>query len=192
MVRGLAASSRLLVDPATNLIPSALSIDELQTTALLTARVARRMAGGDVRAGEAYTAGLLHDLGWLVLAAAIPDVQPWLASHADEPSPELERRMLGYTHADAAAYLLALWGLPQSIVDAVAHHHTPRRGRAGGLAGVVHVADVLVGDGLRRYGLITGRQPMDLEFVRSLGVDDQLPGWTQLVDAEIRALLPSL
>lgn len=97
------------------------------------AALARRIAlinGGD--SGEcdaAFTAGLLHDLGWLILAANRPGAYRIIAEASrDLPIAERsaqERRHAGATHAEFAAYLLGLWGLPDRIVEAVAYHHTP-------------------------------------------------------------------
>ena len=42
------------------------------------------------------------------------------------PLHEAEVRVIGASHAQVGAYLLGLWGLPQSVVDAVAHHHSPQ------------------------------------------------------------------
>lgn len=129
------------------------------------AALARRIAtinGGE--AGErdaAFTAGLLHDLGWLIVAANRPTAYRTIAEAprdlpiADRSS--LERRHAGATHAEFAAYLLGLWGLPDRIVEAVAYHHTPLAhldpaigSVAGSVAGcdgallAVHVANALV------------------------------------------------
>ena len=55
-----------------------------------------------------------------VLAAA-------LAVSEDIPMQEAERRVLGASHAEIGAYLLGLWGMPNTLVEAIAHHHTPER-----------------------------------------------------------------
>ncbi len=97
------------------------------------AALARRIAainGGDSSERDAaFTAGLLHDLGWLILAANRPTAYRTIAdAPRNLPIPErsaLERQQAGATHAEFAAYLLGLWGLPDRIVEAVAYHHTP-------------------------------------------------------------------
>lgn len=77
---------------------------------------------------DAYLAGLLHDVGKLVLAAKRPD--EFACAIADARSgrisgEESERRAIGASHSEVGAYLLGLWGFAPSIVDAVLHHHHP-------------------------------------------------------------------
>lgn len=69
--------------------------------------------GGDRR--EAFAAGMLHDIGRLVLASVMPEEMagtPAGAAHAAR-------------HAKVGGYLLGLWGLPPAVIDAVARHHDP-------------------------------------------------------------------
>ena len=77
-------------------------------------------------AHDAFTAGLLHDLGKLALAMNFPEEYQFamaMASEKSRPAWETEKEVLGATHAQAGAYLLSLWGLPSSIIRAVAGHH---------------------------------------------------------------------
>jgi len=108
-------------------------LDELHAHGLEVAIVASRLMGDGESGVLAFTGGVLHDLGELVMGAAPPDVVE-----------ELEGRV---SHADAGARLLALWGLPASLVEIVAHHHRPSRaGERAGLTPLlaVHLANVLV------------------------------------------------
>jgi putative nucleotidyltransferase with HDIG domain len=113
------------------------------------ARVVARALGmpPDVSA-EAFTAALLHDVGKLVLAGSLPDDYGVVVDQADSDHLAtwvVEREMLGATHADVGAYLLALWGLPDGIVEAVAWHHRPSEcgAPAGSPLTAVHAADVI-------------------------------------------------
>jgi putative nucleotidyltransferase with HDIG domain len=77
---------------------------------------------------DARTAGLLHDIGKLLLVATLPVVSMRIGERARRdrrPPVELEREELGITHAELGAYLLGLWGLPDPIVEATAWHHYP-------------------------------------------------------------------
>lgn len=81
-------------------------------------------------ADDAMMAGMLCDVGALVLAAAMPDKVMQIreiAKAQDQPDWIVERDQLGYDHAEIGAYLMALWGLPNPIVEAVAFHHAPER-----------------------------------------------------------------
>jgi putative nucleotidyltransferase with HDIG domain len=81
-----------------------IDLDAMQRRALEAAVLAQELCEVPAEKDTAFTAALLADIGTLLL----PD------------APEEE---LGYTHAEAGAYLLGLWGLPDGVIDAVAKHH---------------------------------------------------------------------
>jgi len=102
-------------------------MDRLWEHSLAVSRTARKLAelaGADVRTVEnSFTAGLLHDMGRLVLISSCPG--QWSAlklfSSAQNISmSEAEYEMLGCSHAEIGAYLLNLWNLPTPIVEALA------------------------------------------------------------------------
>ena len=77
---------------------------------------------------DARTAGLLHDVGKLLLVATLPIVAMRVNDRArreGRATVEIERDELGVTHAELGGYLLGLWGLPDAIVEATAWHHYP-------------------------------------------------------------------
>ncbi len=77
---------------------------------------------------ESYTAGLLHDIGVLILAANLPDefeIALELAERQGVTLIQAERTVVGATHPEVGAYLLDLWGLPEDVVKAISHHAFP-------------------------------------------------------------------
>jgi len=66
-----------------------------------------------------YLGGLLHDIGKVVILENISENN----SFSDLNFTEYEKEFSNTTHADIGAYLLGIWGLPDSIVEAVAFHH---------------------------------------------------------------------
>jgi HD-like signal output (HDOD) protein len=75
-------------------------------------------------------AALLHDIGQLVLACKMPEQFLAIQSLMRErqcPGYIAEQEVLGTSHAEIGAYLLALWGLPHIIMEPIAHHHRPTR-----------------------------------------------------------------
>ena len=69
---------------------------------------------------DTYLGGLLHDIGKIILLEKIEGIK----IGADLSFKEYENRFNNITHADIGAYLLGLWGIPDSIVEAVAYHHS--------------------------------------------------------------------
>ncbi len=106
------------------------SLERVQTHSLTSARLAARMVSNPALADAAFTAGLLHDVGRIVIAMNLrPQHARVLAMLRDGASrEEAERVTLGVTHAEVGAYLLGVWGLPHAIVEAVACHHGSERG----------------------------------------------------------------
>lgn len=95
-----------------------------------------------------FTAGLLHDLGKIVLGTFVKiDVEPIRRLAFDEgiSFDTAERRILDTDHAEVGAWLLAEWGLPVDVVEVVRRHHDPES-IAGDTrtADLVHVADQLI------------------------------------------------
>lgn len=161
-----------------------ISVDEFQEHSLLTAKLAKRFARDPSSANEAYTAALVHDVGKIVLAMSMG---PRFAEAAQEataskrPAHVVERERFGVSHAEVGAYLMALWGLPLNIVEAVAHHHNPAalRDRPTDVLLAVHAADALV------EGRGTPHALLDLAFVEAAGASGELPRWQALAEAEL-------
>ena len=87
----------------------------------VAAEAKRRVKGqGEELEGQAFTAGVLHDVGALVLQSLDPEAWARCAGLQDEV---LEQDAFGAHHANAGAYLLGLWGMPTELVQAVAAHH---------------------------------------------------------------------
>ncbi|MDR0672723.1 MAG: HDOD domain-containing protein [Zoogloeaceae bacterium] len=90
----------------------------------------------------AFTHGLLHDIGQLLLASCFPDEYRQTLVGADERAVTRlarERALLGVEHAQAGALLAAQWGLPPDFVTAIAQHHAPESEAAD----LLHLADIL-------------------------------------------------
>jgi putative nucleotidyltransferase with HDIG domain len=95
----------------------------------------------------AFTAGLLHDIGRLVLVTAHPEaytaVLAWRAQHGCSLE-QAERAVLGVDHVDAGVALATHWNFSGTMRQAIACHHAPEMAGAGFLAAIVHVANAIV------------------------------------------------
>ena len=116
---------------------------------MLTAVLAKKIVGNPALADAAFTAGLLHDIGALVLLhAAPPDYVRALdrKKELNGDSAAAEREIFGVTHAEVGAYLLGLWGIPFPIVEAVAFHHRPNEvaPESRPLVAAIHIASGLI------------------------------------------------
>lgn len=107
--------------------------------------------------GTAYLAGLLHDMGILLLGHAFQTefflLNRYLAANPDVPLETVEKYLLGVGHDQIGAWLLAAWGLPEELVTAAHRHHDEAyRGDHALYAQLVLIANRL----LARHGIGTG------------------------------------
>lgn len=127
-----------------------LTMDSFWKHSLATGICARIIAenGLDVDSERLFVAGLLHDVGRLVMCLADPASMTRamdLSRQREELLHQTEKELFGFTHADVGACLLEHWRLPDSLVDAVRWHHRPSAAdRNQELASVVHLADVII------------------------------------------------
>ena len=129
----------------------------------------------------AFAAGIVHDVGKIVLAGGVPDqfeASRKLAAAEKCPAHEAEHAVLGVTHAEMGAYLLGIWGLPFEIIEAVAYHHTPATVTSGNrdTLAAVHTVDALVSPDARG---------LDMTFLADAGFGGELARWQHIVSAEL-------
>ncbi|MEQ1681239.1 MAG: response regulator [Nitrospira sp.] len=168
---------------------SAFHVDRLWTHCMETGALAREIAKAEglapVQIDQAYTAGLLHDVGILMLAANRADQFSAMLAEASAKGKavlEVERSEFGITHAEIGAYLLGIWGLSDSIVEAVAYHHRPGDcpGENFSPLTAVHVANVLQQE-CSQQATEDVLSKLDMAYLDKLKLTDRLPRWRELV-----------
>lgn len=96
---------------------------------------------------KAFTAGLLHDIGKVMIARYMAGslrtvVDIVRAEHVAMYDAEI--KAMGHTHAEFGGWILAKWGLPESLAEAVEFHHHPTRAMSAfDLASVVYLANII-------------------------------------------------
>jgi putative nucleotidyltransferase with HDIG domain len=147
-------------------------------------KIAQLALADRAAATAAFLAGMLHDVGKLVLAVNFSDAYRSLLEEAvAAPGDRLarEREAIGTSHAEIGAYLMGLWGLEPEILTAIAFHHRPMESRVTsfGALTAVHLAngfDHAPGQPLPSAGPAPGIDPAYLE---SLRLTASMPAWHQ-------------
>jgi len=132
---------------------------------------------------ECSTAGILHEIGKLVLLAEMPRPHAeLLASLSNAPVNLLsaERERFGCTHAELGAYLMSIWGLPHPLIHAVAFHDSPAESVEDCFSSltIIHTADALVSSS--NPASILQDVQLDETYINKLGLSERLPVWRGL------------
>lgn len=137
----------------------------------------------------ALVAGLLHDVGKLLLCGASQGRYNEVLAIAQQQNRrvvDVEQEVLGLTHVEAGAYLMCLWGLPEPVVDAIAAHHSPRSGDAPfGPNAAVYLASILD----HKHCIINERYAkpeIDPAYLEALGLAASLPRWEAEIAESLR------
>jgi putative nucleotidyltransferase with HDIG domain len=129
-------------------------------------------------------AGLLHDLGKLILATNFKDTYRQVLTesrNSDHKLWELEHETFGTSHAEIGAYLMGLWNLENPIIEAIAFHHCPSKSVSSQLEllTAVHVANALVHEEDASQDQEMKLQ-YDPEYLDRLGVSDRITEWRRV------------
>ena len=130
---------------------------------------------GKANPEEAAAAGLLHDLGKVVLCKQLPEAFAYILERAEVEQRsfrDVERELLGVEHCEIAAWLVDHWRFPPALAEPIKYHHEPGRAVAApDLTAIVHVANTLV----RALGYGSGGDrripPIDAKAWARLGLD---------------------
>src|SRR5271155_5356762 len=155
--------------------------DHSMTTANFAKAIARVEQSSRGVMDDAFTAGLLHDVGRLVLACAFGAEYQQVLKRTAEPGvllAQCEGDAFGCTHNGVGAYLLGLWGLTDSIVEAVAWHHQPAQAEPASFSALiaVHAADYYENQ-LHARPQSDEMPVMDELLLTQLGLQQQLAPW---------------
>jgi len=163
------------------------SVESLASHGWTAGMFARRIAAMEHceqrKMDQCFLAGMLHDVGRLILASEMPEAYARALEVARGEKRAVwaaEQDEFGATHAQIGAYLLGLWGLPNHIIEAVAYHHQPAACPTRVFSPViaVHVANAFAHEQTDTGGSLPGNE-LDLTTLASLGLDGRIEAWRE-------------
>lgn len=146
-------------------------------------KIAQEETGSKELPDNVFIAGFMHDIGKLLLFACLPEQYAETIAWAGEhhlPMYQAEQHILNATHGDAGGYLLGLWGLPGSVVEAAVFHHRlelyPNPSFCPAV--IVHAADTI-------YHMLHpdqhfGSPVLNMPYLEQAGVGDRFAHWLKL------------
>lgn len=162
-VRDLITSTGLMATLPAELPGYGITAREFLSHSIAVGVLAEQLANRCLPGRDApwFLAGLLHDIGKLVLSRYLAERSPELSLRLQERRTleAAERSLFSTDHTEVAAIIGRSWQLPPEIIAAATHHHTPAIGASttyAYLVDVVHVADVMA------YGLGFGSDVADM------------------------------
>jgi HD-like signal output (HDOD) protein len=154
----------------------------------LAQRIAAGEKCGKALVDESFTAGLLHEIGKLVLLAQMPKDYGSILESVKEKSGTLaaaEREQFGCTHADLGGYLMSIWGLPLPLIHAVTYHDRPAESAEKRFSSLtaVHGADAVVSS-MNGSPILQDVQ-LDEKYLGELGLSGREEVWRGLYGHQI-------
>jgi putative nucleotidyltransferase with HDIG domain len=129
-------------------------------------------------------AGLLHDLGKLILATNFNSTYKQVLAetrHSDKNLWDLEYEAFGTSHAEIGAYLMGLWRLEKPVIEAIAFHHLPEKSMNQNIGSLTAVH---MGNALEHETRISSDEHTVLqyntEYLSSLAIGNRIPEWRQV------------
>jgi HD-like signal output (HDOD) protein len=193
-VKALVLSVQVFSGFKENQLPRALDMDSLWRHSIRVGACAKAVCKKERleerTVDEAVLAGMLHDVGKLVLAAGVPEQYGKALSLATDKRithEKAENEVLGTTHAEVGGYLLGLWGLPDPIVEAIAFHHKPGHcvGRTISPLTAVHVGDT-VEHSISDSAAGGAAPEVDIAYLAELDAEDRLEEWSEICRSTVR------
>jgi len=162
--------------------------------AISTAVVAERLADltGIIPPSIAYTAGLLHDIGKVALDQCVSAAFPLFyrqLNGGEENTMEIEKSLFGTDHTEVGGDIALNWSFPESLVEAIRHHHRPENSvRNTELVHIVYLADLVVS----RFSACFELERINSEYLTSrmetIGLSrDEFPHVVDLIPVNLSA-----
>lgn len=187
MVHVLVLSIRIF-DQFTQENLGAISVPRLWEHCVAVARLAKQIATieqtSETLADHAFLAGLLHDVGKMVLSQYRPSGYEFasrLTERHNLTASQLEERIFGANHAEVCAYLMGLWGFTEPVINAIQLHHTPSHSPELEFSPLtaVHSANVLINTLMPDPSGLSNAE-LDMAYIERIGCVNHMPRWEEL------------
>ncbi len=170
-IRNLAMSVSILE----NVFKNAKGYEDIWEHSVVTAITSQSVAENFkyINVEEAFIAGIIHDIGKIILSTYFPETMNEVMAYSQENSItfyEAERKVMDTDHALIGGWLLRKWEFPQVLIDAVKYHHNLNRIKENELIRYVYLGDVVA----RLMGYSSGDGvvlTIDYEFWKSFGLN---------------------
>jgi HD-like signal output (HDOD) protein len=108
--------------------------------------IAKRLGFGEI-AGDAFVAGMLHDIGIQLTSRYFPTEFKKIISivnDSDMDYYQAEQEVLGVTHEDIGHFMITKWNLPSNLSEVIGYHHRPSKlGKENIVLNIIHLADTM-------------------------------------------------
>lgn len=162
------------------------SIENLWEHSLLVAKcskaIAMQCSNDNEVINNAYIAGMLHDIGRLLLVSEIPESYDKVLDQAEKKQTNLieeEQAEYGASHSAIGAYLASLWGFSAEIIEAVGFHHdfNGYSSKDFSPALAVHAANFFFYENVPE-SLIGEPPTLDSHYIDSIGYSKNIEAWS--------------
>ncbi len=153
------------------------------TVGSMAKKIAQTEDMDKVLVDEAFMAGILHDVGKLILYHFTPKRYGEVIEHVRNDSGtvfQIEKRGFGTSHAQVGAFLMGLWGMSENVVQSIAFHHNPGdwEPQELGLHSIVHAANVFEHE-LRVVHKHYRIPELDMDHFNAIGLAGKLDAWRE-------------
>ncbi len=188
-IKSLVLTVKIFADYEKNVL-AGISLPALMNHSMAVGGLARKIGencGSKAIADDALIAGLMHDVGKLVLAANLPDEYGQVKKLMEKDGIscyQAETKIFQAGHAEIGAYLLGLWGFPSSVIDAIAYHHRPGRypGNTFEALTAVYAANLITHN--RDSETAAEQYEPDKEYLARVGCLDSFAEWQILLQGD--------
>jgi HD-like signal output (HDOD) protein len=159
--------------------------DHSLKTSSYAKRIAMRECAPQTVVDDSFTAGLLHDTGKLILASALKEQYKKVLEVMKATGEGLhaaEFQVLGCSHAEVAAYLFGIWGLPGTIIEIAAWHHSPSESMPAKFSALAAVHFASAYDEEKTPFWLQDRTPLDIGFLKQIGCLEREKLWRKTLE----------